>query len=291
MTQIPSEGDGDKDASPGRYLLKFESFSLLSTNGINKKMIIYPDGDGCADGCDHISVYLAIAKTSSLQAGWEVNATFSFLIFDQIHGTYLVMRGMAQRFHNIKTEWGVSKCISHETFRDPSKGYLVNDNCIFGVDVSVIKNHGVGECVSLSETKSYKHKWQIFGFSKLKDKLYSEEFRVGGYKWKLLLYPASHPDEKGRSVSIFLVSVDAESFDRQRRVNATFSISVKDQISGAHLCSCDYSHWFSATEVDWGLIAFMLLHEFKNPKKGYLVEDCCIVEANVTVVGDVNGLT
>lgn len=57
-------------------------------------MIIYPDGDGSEDGCDHIFVYLAIAETSSLQAGWEVNATFSFLIFDQIHDKYLVMRGI-----------------------------------------------------------------------------------------------------------------------------------------------------------------------------------------------------
>ncbi|XP_019244629.1 PREDICTED: MATH domain and coiled-coil domain-containing protein At3g58250-like [Nicotiana attenuata] len=96
---------GNRDASPVRYLLKFESFSVLSTNGINKyessvfescgykwKLIIYPDGD-VEDGHDHISVYLAIAETSSLQAGWEVNATFSFLIFDQIHDNYLIMRG------------------------------------------------------------------------------------------------------------------------------------------------------------------------------------------------------
>lgn len=95
---------------------------------------------------------------------------------------------MAQRFHNIKTEWGFSKCISHETFKEPSNGYLVNDKCVFGVDVSVIKNQGLGECVSLlNETKSYKHEWKISGFSKLKDKLYSEEFLVGVYKWYVIL--------------------------------------------------------------------------------------------------------
>ncbi|KAK6775855.1 hypothetical protein RDI58_026856 [Solanum bulbocastanum] len=51
---------------------------------------------------------------------------------------------MEQRFHNIMTEWGFSKCISHKTFREPSNDYLVNDRCVFGV----IKNHGVGECLS-----------------------------------------------------------------------------------------------------------------------------------------------
>lgn len=33
--------------------------------------------------------------------------------------------------------------------KDPSNGYLVNGKCIFGVDVYVIKNQGIGECVSL----------------------------------------------------------------------------------------------------------------------------------------------
>ncbi|OIT04295.1 ubiquitin carboxyl-terminal hydrolase 12, partial [Nicotiana attenuata] len=291
--------------------------SVFESCGYKWKLIIYPDGD-VEDGHDHISVYLAIAETSSLQAGWEVNATFSFLIFDQIHDNYLIMRGMAQRFHNIKTDWGFSKCISHETYRDPSNSYLVNDKCVFGVDVSVIKNQGLGECVSLlNETKSNQHKWRISEFSKLKDKLYSEEFLVGACRciWpifshfhflfffvmqikflnyvgcrKLLLYPTGNADQRNNSISIYLVSVDAGSFDRQKRMKAKFSISVKDQISGEHN-KRDTSHWFSAAhEDDWGFTAFMPLHEFKNPK-GYLVEDCCIVEADVSIIGAVNSLT
>ncbi|KAG5576174.1 hypothetical protein H5410_056308 [Solanum commersonii] len=144
-------------------------------------MIICPDGDGNVDGHNHISVCLAIAETSPIQSCWEVNATFSFLFFDQIHGKYLVMRGMEQHFHNIKTKWGFSKCISHETFRVPSNGYLVNDRCVFGVDVYIIKNHGVGECLSpsLNGMKSYKHEWNIFEFTKLKTIVYSQEFTIG----------------------------------------------------------------------------------------------------------------
>ncbi|KAH0756968.1 hypothetical protein KY290_020461 [Solanum tuberosum] len=57
--------------------------------------------------------------------------------------------GMERHFRNIKTEWGFSKCISHKTFKDPSNGYLVNDKCVVGVDVYVIKNQGIGECMSL----------------------------------------------------------------------------------------------------------------------------------------------
>ncbi|KAM3235270.1 hypothetical protein P3L10_015306 [Capsicum annuum] len=161
------------DTSPARYLLKIESFFLFTENGISKyesnefefhgynwKIIIHPDING--DGQGHISVYLAIVGTSSLHADWEVNASFSFLIFDQIHDNYTVMRGMKRRFCNTNTEWGFAKCVSHKTFKDPSNGYLVNDKCIFGVDLYVIKNQGVGECLSSSSgVKPYKHEWKI----------------------------------------------------------------------------------------------------------------------------------
>ncbi|XP_075111189.1 uncharacterized protein LOC142181684 [Nicotiana tabacum] len=207
------------------------------------KMIIYPDGDGSEDGCDHIFVYLAIAETSSLQAGWEVNATFSFLIFDQIHDKYLVMRGMEQRFHNIKTEWGFPNCISHDTFREPSKGYLVNGKCVFGVDVYVIKNRGV----------------DVFGRRELK------------------LYPTGDSSQNGRSISIFLESVDAKGFDFRKRVQAKFSISVKDQITGAHHKKTSTSSWFTAASYTLGWPAFMRRSELKDPKKGFLVGNCCFV--------------
>ncbi|KAK4720633.1 hypothetical protein R3W88_010866 [Solanum pinnatisectum] len=108
------------DASPTRYLLKIESFSLLSENGTSKyesllttlsvsfycfyfflkdrveKMIIHPDG--YRDGAGHISVYLAIIGKSSLHAVWEVNVSFNFLIFDQIHDNYNVMKGIVFSF-------------------------------------------------------------------------------------------------------------------------------------------------------------------------------------------------
>ncbi|XP_060216449.1 uncharacterized protein LOC132643931 [Lycium barbarum] len=234
------------NASPARYLLKIESFSSLSDNGIIKyesnefksggyswKMIIHPDGN--EDGQGHISAYLAIVATTSLQADWEVNASFSFLIFDQIHDNYNLLRGMERRFRNIQTEWGFSKCISHATFKDPSNGYLVSDKCIFGVDVYVIKNQGIGECLSsLNDIEPYKHEWKISEFTKLKNEVCSEEFTVGDCKWKLSLYPKGNIGQNGQNISVFLESVDAERFDCQKKVKAKFSISIKDRISGKH---------------------------------------------------------
>ncbi|PHT54008.1 hypothetical protein CQW23_08470 [Capsicum baccatum] len=164
---------------------------------------------------------------------------------------------MERRFRNIKTEWGYLKCISHETFKDPSKGYLVNDKCIFGVDVYVIKNQGIGECLlSLNGVKPYKHEWKINEFTKLKSYVYSEEFIVEGYKWKLLLYPTGNSGQNGQSISVFLESVDAEGFACKKKVKAKFSISMKNQISGKDRM-WTVEHWFSAAARNWGWPSFI----------------------------------
>ncbi|XP_059292402.1 ubiquitin C-terminal hydrolase 13-like [Lycium ferocissimum] len=205
---------------------------------------------------------------------------------------------MERRFRNIQTEWGFSKCISHATFKDPSNGYLVSDKCIFGVDVYVIKNQGIGECLSsLNDFELYKHEWKISEFTKLKNEVCSEEFTVGDCKWKLLLYPKGNIGQNGQNISVFLESVDAERFDCQKKVKAKFSISIKDRISGkhhkksGHCCLTGGENWFSAAGDNWGWPSFMPLCELNDPEKGFLVEDCCIVQADVSVVGIVNRLT
>ncbi|KAG5608559.1 hypothetical protein H5410_019840 [Solanum commersonii] len=224
---------------PTRYLLKIESFLLLSENGISK----YESNEFESGGFNWPYIYIL----GLLDSVCEVNASFSFLIFDQIHDNFTVMKGMDRRFRNIKTEWGFSKCISHKTFNDPSNGYLVDDKCIFGVDVYVIKNQGIGEC----------------------------DIR-----------------QNGKNISVFLESVDAEGFDRQKRVQAKFGISLKNQIGDEHHKKSDnIANWYSAATKGWGWSSFMPCCEFNDPKKGFLIEDCCILEADVSVVGVVNSLT
>ncbi|XP_059277973.1 MATH domain and coiled-coil domain-containing protein At3g58340-like [Lycium ferocissimum] len=182
-----------------------------------RRMIIYPNGDDSIEGNDYISVYLAIADTSSLPAGWEADAVFSFFLFNQLCDNYLVIRGQVRRFHKIKAEWGCSKFISHKSLKEPCNGYLVDDNCILGAEVFVIKNQGVGECVSLlKDIECIKHEWNIFEFSKLGEQCSSKEFTVGDHKWKLHLYPNGNGCQRDQSISIFLASVDATGFDRRK---------------------------------------------------------------------------
>ncbi|XP_070055492.1 uncharacterized protein [Nicotiana tomentosiformis] len=67
---------------------------FFEAGGYKWKMIIYPDGNGSEKGSEHISVYLAISETSSLPSGWEVNAMFTFFLFNQLCDNYLTVRGV-----------------------------------------------------------------------------------------------------------------------------------------------------------------------------------------------------
>lgn len=47
--------------------------------------------------------------------------------------------------------------------------------------------------------------------------------------------------------------------------------------------SADTQHQFNQRESDWGFTSFMPLSDLYDPLKGYLVNDTCIIEADVAV--------
>lgn len=64
---------------------------------------------------------------------------------------------------------------------DPSNGYLVDDNCVFGAEVFVIKRQRVVECLSLlNATDPFKRDWKV---PRLGDVWNSEVLVAGGFKW------------------------------------------------------------------------------------------------------------
>ncbi|KAI3459816.1 hypothetical protein Pfo_016479 [Paulownia fortunei] len=278
-----------RDASPAHFLIKFESFSLLSKYGIQKyesrefvagdykwRLIIYPDEHENENDGKHISVYLAMAGTSSLPVDWEVNAIFSFFLLNQISDKYLCFRGKMRRFHAMKSKWGFSKLISKKSLTDQSNGYLVDDNCVFGAEVFVNKSQRVIECVSLLKVSvPYKRDWKISKFSKL-NVWTSEKFSAGDHHWKIVLYPNGNGRGKGRSVSIYLGCVDSERFDAHEKVKADFSMRIKNKFHKA-------SNWFTSSQTAWGWCEFIPITDICDPCKGFIIDDCCILEIEISV--------
>uniref|UniRef100_A0A0E0LHG4 ubiquitinyl hydrolase 1 n=1 Tax=Oryza punctata TaxID=4537 RepID=A0A0E0LHG4_ORYPU len=123
--------------------------------------------------------------------------------------------------------------------------------------------------------------WTIENLSRVSTKkLYSEVFVVGGYKWRILIFPRGNNVE---FLSMYLDVADSAVLPYGWTRYAQFSLSVVNQMHNKFTIRKETQHQFSARESDWGFTSFMPLGELYNPSRGYLVNDTCIVEAEVAV--------
>uniref|UniRef100_A0A9I9EHU5 MATH domain-containing protein n=1 Tax=Cucumis melo TaxID=3656 RepID=A0A9I9EHU5_CUCME len=108
-----------RDDKPFHFTLKVQSFSFLKAALAKSQRHRY--------------------ESHSFDVG-EVNVVFTFLIYDNLKDKYLTVQdGKIRCFHAMKTEWGFEKLVSLDTFNDASNGLLVDDCCVFGVDIFVMK--------------------------------------------------------------------------------------------------------------------------------------------------------
>ncbi|KAG2334816.1 hypothetical protein Bca52824_005996 [Brassica carinata] len=128
--------------------------------------------------------------------------------------------------------------------------------------VSTVENQPAEEPPTLKFT------WTIPNFSRQNTrKLYSDVFVVGGYKWRILIFP------KGNNVdhlSMYLDVADAANLPYGWSRYAQFSLAVVNQI---------HTRYTIRKESDWGFTSFMPLSELYDPGRGYLANDTVYVEA------------
>ncbi|KAI3702333.1 hypothetical protein L6452_28068 [Arctium lappa] len=194
---------------PSHYMLKIESFSLLSeapttkiesdvfeASGHKWRLDLYANGNEEEKGGNHISLYVIICGTESLPKGWEVYVDVHFFIYDHMHHNYATFQdtvnGNRTRFHEKKMKWGFDKLISLESFNKSENGYLVNDSCVFGAEVFAVTVYAQKDRI-LSMTKPPElmstHTWTIENFLTVTENdLYSEIFKVGKVKWYISIY-------------------------------------------------------------------------------------------------------
>uniref|UniRef100_A0A1J3EEY8 ubiquitinyl hydrolase 1 n=2 Tax=Noccaea caerulescens TaxID=107243 RepID=A0A1J3EEY8_NOCCA len=126
-----------------------------------------------------------------------------------------------------------------------------------------------------------KFTWTVPCFTRLSTrKHYSDVFVVGGYKWRILIFP------KGNNVdhlSMYLDVSDAASLPYGWSRYAQFSLAVVNQMQGRYTIRKETQHQFNARESDWGFTSFMPLSELYDPGRGYLMNDTVLVEAEVAV--------
>ncbi|VFQ95302.1 unnamed protein product [Cuscuta campestris] len=126
-----------------------------------------------------------------------------------------------------------------------------------------------------------KFTWRIENFSQLDaKKLYSLTFLVNQNKWRVLLCPKGNNTDH---LSLYLDVPDSYSLPADWSVPTKFSISLINQIDCNGTITKETDHTFNSKESDWGFTSFVPLSEFHDKSGGFLVEDICLIEAEVYV--------
>ncbi|KAL5859072.1 hypothetical protein ACOSQ4_000368 [Xanthoceras sorbifolium] len=271
---------------PTHYVFKIESFSKLikaiedkyssdkfDAEGFSWKLSIYPTGGESKNGKGHISIFLEL--DTSLAVGSDVNVIVNLFVFNHFEDKYFSFQdGRVKRYHALKKTWGIAKFLDIETFSNPQNGYLLDDTCVFGAEVFVIKNSFKRELLSMMKKPStYFKTWKITKFSSnmTTDNYYSGYFGYYGCK--------------GNSISVFLCTMKSK-IPVDTKLFTKFILRVKDQTDGNRDVKIEHNHLYSPDNYSSGRVEFLPLAKLQDPKMvGFLVDDTVIIEAEVTLLG------
>ncbi|KAL7251756.1 hypothetical protein ACSBR1_013585 [Camellia fascicularis] len=120
----------------------------------------------------------------------------------------------------------------------------------------------------------------------------SGDFKAGGYKWKLALYPSGNKSKGIKDhLSLYLVMAEGSSVHPGWEVHAVFRLFVLNQNKDTYLVLEDTpgkGKRFHRMKLEWGFDQFIPLKTFNNPSNGYLVNDTCVFGAEVFVCKEQN---
>ncbi|XP_076929226.1 uncharacterized protein LOC143593495 [Bidens hawaiensis] len=252
---------------PAHYMLKIESFSLLSEAKKSKIEFDVFEASGHKWRLDLYPIYVSICDTESRSKGRKVCVDVCFFVYDHINRSYVTFQdgnGQRTRFHEKKKTWGFDKLISFESFMDSKNGYLLNDSCVFGAEVFAVPEFTqIDRCLIMTKPPATMntYTWTINNFSDItEDVLYSDAFKVGKVKWytinlspffitldfrqscflisdafqfldsrKLSLYPKGNKSSEGTHLSVFLCVYDDALLPKGWKVYAKFKLRLKSQ--------------------------------------------------------------
>ncbi|KAJ8900354.1 hypothetical protein K2173_024994 [Erythroxylum novogranatense] len=288
-----------RDLAPLHYSIRIKEFSLLQekhekyesftfeAGGYKWKLWIYPKGNPKVPGTreNFVSLALAIQDIESLPHGWEVHVDVKLFMFDHIENNYWVTRdGEIKRFHDMRTVWNFDYFVSMETLNHPCGGYLVNDCCVIGAEVFVIKPSGIYESVStVQNPNNGSLTWKIPRFSKLDGgTIYSSEFFSENKKWRIRLDPKGNSSGKGNSLSVYLHLMEVQNLGPQERLCVNSELRLLNKDDDKHI-KATLSQWYTWTDkMDMhGRHKFISLKDLHDCSKGFLVDDTLTVEAEI----------
>ncbi|CAK7326255.1 unnamed protein product [Dovyalis caffra] len=302
ITPPPGALASISDASPVHYIVKMESFSLVTKNAVEKHEsgVFEAGGYKCLIQEKMMPLSNVLALLPRLDAA-----------------------GKETRFHGLKFSWGFDQFVKLSTFNDARHGFLLDDSCVFGAEVFVRKerSRGTGELLSMiKQPDPFEYTWKIKNFSKLDEKRQeSEIFSMADQKWKIVLYPKGKGRGMGTHLSLYL-ALDLATLPTGYRLYTEYTLRILNQFWGREsdryvkgkntnelfawkiiqqrrfldfiffsflsmkkefrlFLRLAAKHWFDASSSERGWARFISQDIIYQPNGSYVVKDTCIVEA------------
>ncbi|KAJ4823608.1 hypothetical protein Tsubulata_026487 [Turnera subulata] len=233
---LPGVSIATSEALPTHYTVKIQQFSLLAKNAVER----YENGS--------LSKWKQQQKYERAHLSLPSNHRHKFTSTRLGDAT-----GKERRFHRLRLEWGFDQLIQLAKFNDANSGYLVEDTCVFGVEVYVTKERstGNGECLKMIQ-----------------------------------LYPKGNGFGTGTYLSLYLALADSTALAPASKVYVDFTLRVLDQVKDRKLDLFGKGKfWFSATSLQSGWSRYISLDYLYQPSNALVYKDICIVEAELTVLG------
>ncbi|KAL0433504.1 UNVERIFIED_CONTAM: Ubiquitin carboxyl-terminal hydrolase 13 [Sesamum latifolium] len=131
------------------------------------------------------------------------------------------------------------------------------------------------------DAQSVKITWRIKDFSRLSvTKLYSSTYELGDFKWRMLIFPRGNNVDFLSMYMGFIGSADVP-YGWSRYVD--FSLTVVNQFHSSNSIRKETKHQLNAGEGDWGFKSFMPLNDLYDTSRGFIVNDICVIEAEIAV--------
>ncbi|KAG0528672.1 hypothetical protein BDA96_05G032000 [Sorghum bicolor] len=238
--------------------------------------------DRNSDGEECVSLRLVRSK-ASVEPNTIVDTSFRLIIYDQSYGKHSEHH-VSHTFHTASTSSGKSCMIRLAKLKN-SSGFVINDNCVFGVKfIKVVTTKAktasekfyVKNASTLPEVKDA-YTWCIADFFGMENEGYSPEFTAGGYKWSIYL------NKEENHISLYLEKM-INDLPEDYAVLVEYTLSIKNQEGGKHFITKGRTQ-FSNNYPTWGFEKVVSMEDIQDSSNGYLVKTKCCIEAEVKIIG------
>ncbi|ESQ30825.1 hypothetical protein EUTSA_v10011981mg [Eutrema salsugineum] len=129
-----------------------------------------------------------------------------------------------------------------------------------------------------------KFTWVIKNFSSLHpEKIYSDQFVVGGCKWRLLAFPKGNNNDNWFSLYLVVADYNFLPIEWRRHVKVSFTIVNQFSDKLSQLKKPQPCPWLNQESPYWGFKEMITLTEL-NAKKGFMVNDELKIVVKVEVL-------